>query len=142
MPLTAPTDLSSLIALPAYSDARGLLVAIEGTIDVPFSIARAYYIVAAEGARRGCHAHRTLEQVAVCITGSCRMLLDDATERREVLLDRPDQGLYIGPMRWREIHDFSEGCALLVLASAHHDEADYIRDYPAFLAEAQAQAAS
>lgn len=139
MPLTAPTDL---IALPAHSDARGMLVAIEGTIDVPFSIARVYYILGTERAKRGFHAHRELQQLLISVKGSCRVIVDNGRERREHLLSQPDQGLRISPMHWLEMCDFSKDCALLVLASAHYDEADYICDYPAFVAEAQAQPAS
>jgi dTDP-4-dehydrorhamnose 3,5-epimerase len=99
---------------------------------VPFTIKRVYYIVPSDGAARGFHAHKSLEQLLVCPTGSCRIVLDDGRQRTEHQLSSADRGLYIGPMAWREMHDFSAGCVLLVLASAAHNEADYIRDYEEF----------
>lgn len=119
---------------PEIADERGMLVALEGGRNVPFEIKRVYYLYGlAPEARRGFHAHRTLQQVAICLSGRCRMLLDNGTERAEMLLDRPDRGLHIGPMIWREMYDFSEGCVLMVLASEHYDEGDYIRNYDEFL---------
>ncbi|MBA3511526.1 MAG: WxcM-like domain-containing protein [Sphingomonas sp.] len=115
-----------------------MLVSIEAK-DVPFPINRVYYILAAEGASRGFHAHRRLDQLMICVKGSCRLIVDDGRERREVTLDRPDRGLHIGRMQWREMHDFTADSVVLVLASAPHDEADYIRDYESFLAETRAQ---
>ena len=70
------------------------------------------------------------------IAGGCRIVLDDGRKRSEYRLEEPDVGLYVGPMTWREMHDFTEGAVLLVLASAPHDEADYIRDYDDFLTAA------
>lgn len=137
-----PADVSPLVPLPAHCDERGLLVAIEGGRDIPFPIARVYYILGSDRVARGFHAHRELEQVAVSVSGSCRMVLDDGTQRSEVLLDRPDRGIHIGRMIWHEMHDFSADSVLLVLASAAHDEADYIRDYPAFLSELAGRARS
>jgi len=84
--------------------------------------------------RRGYHAHRDLQQVAICISGSCKFLLDDGRERVEnVILDSPNKGLFIDKMIWREMYDFSDDCILLVLASEYYDESDYIRDYEEFL---------
>ena len=85
------------------------------------------------GVRRGFHAHRDLQQVLICVSGSCKIHLDNGRETAEVLLDKPWEGLYISNDMWREMYDFSEGAVLLVLASRHYDEADYIRDYDAFL---------
>ena len=82
---------------------------------------------------RGFHAHINLKQIAFCIQGSCKMLMDSGKEKQEVVLCQPNQGLKIPPMVWHEMHDFSEDCVLLVLASEHYDETDYIRDYDDFL---------
>jgi len=128
-----------LIPLASRGDERGSLVAIEGTSDVPFDIARVYYVFGTTaGVTRGRHAHRALNQLAVAVAGSCTMLLDDGASRVEVRLDDPETGLTLGPMIWREMSDFSPDCVLLVLADAAYDEADYIRDYAQFLALARA----
>ena len=117
-----------------HGDERGQLVALEGGKDIPFEIKRVYYMYdTGEGVRRGYHAHRSLEQILVCIHGSCWVMLDDGRERKEVPLERPYEGLYIGPGMWREMHDFSPDAVLMVLASELYDEADYIRDYDEFL---------
>lgn len=117
-----------------HGDDRGQLVAIEGEKDIPFAVRRVYYIYdTMPGVRRGCHAHRNLQQILLCVHGSCRILLDNGYEREEVLLDNPGEGLYISNDTWREMYDFSEGAVLLVLASQNYDNADYIRDYAEFL---------
>lgn len=122
-----------LTDLPVKGDERGRLVALEGQRDLPFDIARVYYIFDSEpNAPRGFHAHRNLQQYAVCVRGSCIMRLDNGREQCEVRLNRPDQALYIGSMVWREMHDFTPDCVLMVLADALYDEADYIRDYDRF----------
>ena len=120
-------------------DARGQLVAIEGEREVPFAIARVYYVYATSPKTvRGLHAHRTLEQVAVAVAGSCTMLLDDGQHRVSVRLDDPASALTLPPMVWHEMSDFSPDCVLMALASAAYDEADYIRDYAEFSALANA----
>lgn len=122
------------IHFPPHGDDRGQLVAIEELADLPFDIQRVYYIYdTLPGVRRGFHAHRDLQQVLICVSGSCKIHLDNGRETAEVLLDKPWEGLYISNDMWREMYDFSEGAVLLVLASRHYDEADYIRDYDAFL---------
>jgi dTDP-4-dehydrorhamnose 3,5-epimerase len=124
----------ALVDLSVKGDARGSLIALEGGRDVPFDIARVYYVYATEpNVDRGFHAHRQLRQFAVAVSGGCTMVLDDGKERAEVRLDRPSLGLTIGPMVWREMREFTPHCVLLVLADALFDEADYIRDYEHFL---------
>lgn len=119
---------------PPHGDERGQLVAIEQFKDLPFEIRRVYYIYdTLEGVRRGFHAHLNLEQILICVKGSCKIHLDDGTETAEVLLDKPDEGLYIANNMWREMYDFSPDAVLLVLASEYYDEADYIRNYDQFL---------
>lgn len=123
----------TLVRHRAIADARGALVALEAGREVPFGIARAYWVYGVDPASpRGFHAHRALHQWAVCVAGSCRMRLSDGHEWREAVLDSPDLALHIGPMIWHEMHDFAPGTVLLVLASAAYDEADYIRDFSAF----------
>lgn len=117
-----------------HGDERGQLVAIEQNKDIPFKIKRVYYMYdTTEGTRRGFHAHKSLEQVLICVSGSCKILLDDGTEKAEVPLDKPNKGLYISNNMWREMFDFSSDAVLMVLASEEYDEADYIRDYDAFI---------
>lgn len=116
-------------------DERGALIALEQLSEmIPFDIKRVYYIFGTqEKVRRGFHAHRKLRQVAFCVSGSCRILLDDGIERQEVLLDHPAKGLFIEQMIWHEMYNFSSDCVLLVIASELYDESDYIRNYDHFL---------
>lgn len=124
--------LINLISLPSLGDERGGLVALESNGAVPFDIKRVYYIFNTQNVPRGFHAHKALLQLAICLKGSCTMLLDDGVVREKILLDSPLQGLLIPNMVWREMHDFSDDCVLLVLASEIYDESDYIRDYQQF----------
>ena len=126
-------SLIELVNFPPLGDERGSLVALEAHKTVPFDVKRVYYIFGTQaGVSRGFHAHRALQQVAVCVTGKCRMVLDDGQRREEVWLDAPTKGLLISDLVWREMHDFSPDCVLLVLASEHYNEADYIRSYDEF----------
>ena len=127
------SKLVQWIEFPPLGDDRGSLVALEGNKTVPFDIKRVYYIFGTEpGVVRGFHAHKALKQVAVCVTGNCRILLDNGLEKVDVWLDSPVRGIVIEEMVWREMHDFSPDCVILVLASEHYDEGDYIRDYDEF----------
>lgn len=131
--------LVQFVEFPPLGDNRGSLVALEALKTVPIDIKRVYYIFGTKaGVSRGFHAHKNLKQVAVCVTGSCRMVLDNGHERKEVLLDSPTRGLLIEDLVWREMHDFSPDCVLLVLASEHYDETDYIRNYQDFIKEVNA----
>ncbi|CRM20152.1 MULTISPECIES: sugar 3,4-ketoisomerase [Pseudomonas] len=119
-------------------DNRGELIAIEVGVDkiIPFEIKRVYYIYAtAPGISRGFHAHRNLKQIAICVSGTCKMVLDNGTVREETIMHSATRGLVIESMIWREMHDFSPDCVLLVLASEHYEESDYIRSYETFLEE-------
>ena len=117
-----------------HGDDRGMLVALEEFKDIPFEIKRVYYLYdTKEGVRRGFHAHKSLEQILVCIHGSCKVLLDNGHEKKNVSLEKPYEGLYISNDIWREMYDFSSDAVLLVLASDFYKEEDYIRDYDDFL---------
>lgn len=117
-----------------HGDERGQLVALEEFKDIPFRIKRVYYMYdTADGFVRGKHAHKKLEQILVCIHGSCKILLDNGTEKKVVPLEKPYEGVYVASGMWREMYDFSEDAVLLVLASELYDESDYIRDYDEFL---------
>ena len=127
-------SLIQLIPFPQLGDDLGSLVALEGGKTVPFVIQRVYYLFGTQlGVSRGFHAHHKLQQVAVCVTGRCRMLLDDGQKREEVWLDSSTKGISLPPMVWHEMHEFSSDCVLLVLASEHYDEKDYIRNYEDFV---------
>ena len=123
-----------MLNLTKHGDERGLLVAAESGKDIPFDIKRVYYITGvSDNKRRGFHAHKALRQVLFCISGSCKVMLDDGSEKTDVLLDSPNEGLIIEPKVWHEMFDFSEGAVILVLASGHYDESDYIRNYDNFI---------
>ena len=117
-----------------HGDDRGQLVAIEAMKDLPFQVKRVYYIYdTLPNVRRGFHAHKRLEQILICVHGSCKIHLDNGHDTAEVTLDKPHEGLYIANNMWREMYDFSDGAVLLVLASEYYDEADYIRNYEDFI---------
>ncbi|MGI0116920.1 dTDP-4-dehydrorhamnose 3,5-epimerase [Zooshikella sp. RANM57] len=121
---------------PVIGDDRGSLIALEKRKEIPFDIKRVYYIYdTKKGVSRGFHAHRKLEQVIICLSGKCSLILDDGIKRKKVDLESPNVGLYIRNMIWREMHDFSSDCVLMVLASEHYNESDYIRDYSCFIKE-------
>lgn len=125
--------LVKLIHFPVLHDARGAMVALEATRIVPFDIRRVYYIFDTKaGVSRGFHAHKALRQIAICLRGKCRITLDNGTLREDVWLDEPTKGLVIDDMIWREMHDFSSDCVLMVLANKYYDESDYIRSYEEF----------
>ena len=114
-------------------DERGNLIAIEENKNIPFEIKRVYYIFdTKDGVRRGFHAHKNLEQVLVCVNGSCEILLDDGKEKSITKLENRNEGLFIEKLVWREMFNFSADCVLMVLASDYYDEKDYIRDYNEF----------
>lgn len=117
-----------------HGDERGILISLEENHNIPFDIRRCYFMYNTQpGVSRGFHAHKTLQQVLICVKGSCRILLDDGEEKQLVTLDRPNKGLYIASDTWRVMQDFSEDAVLMVLADQLYDESDYIRDYDAFL---------
>lgn len=122
------------ITFQTHGDEQGILVAVEGCKDIPFQIRRVYYMYGtSEEATRGRHAHKSLQQVLICVHGSCKIRLDDGKERETFLLDHPEEGLYISHAIWREMFDFSSDSVLMVLASEPYDQSDYIRDYEEFL---------
>ena len=126
-------SLIKIINFPSIADDRGSLVAMETIDKVPFEIKRVYFIFdTLKDVSRGFHAHKQLKQIAICVSGKCRMVIDDGKNREEVWLDSPSKGIFIDTNLWREMHDFSEDCVLLVLASEHYNESDYIRSYDDF----------
>ncbi len=127
-----------LVQLLANESDKGSLIAIEGSDTIPFDIARVYYIYGVgAGDRRGFHSHKDLEQVLICVNGSVKILVEDGFTRDVIELNSPDQGLYVGPMVWREMFDFSEGAVLMVLASRKYMPSDYEKDHERFLSSAR-----
>lgn len=123
-----------IIQFQKHGDDRGQLVALENNKEIPFKIKRVYYMFETlEGVRRGYHAHKKLEQILICTSGRCKIHLDDGKETKEIILDKPFEGLYIKSNIWREMYDFSPDAVLMVLASEIYDESDYIRNYDEFL---------
>lgn len=117
-----------------HGDERGQLVALEEYKDIPFEIKRVYFVYdTKDGVVRGHHAHKSLQQILVCVHGTCKILLDNGTEKKIVPLEKPYEGLYIANNIWREMYDFSPDAVLLVFASELYNEQDYIRDYDEFL---------
>lgn len=129
-----PLDDCRLFQLPKIEDRRGNLTFIEGGRHVPFDIQRVYYLYDVPGgAERGGHAHRNLHQFIVAMSGSFDVKIDDGSRKATFHLNRSYSGLYLCPMIWREIDNFSSASVCMVVASARYDENDYLRDYDEFV---------
>ena len=128
-------DDCRIISLPKISDPRGSLTFVEGGEHIPFKIKRVYYLYDVPGgAERGGHAHKGLQQLIIAMSGSFDVSLDDGRKRRRIHLDRSYYGLYVCPMIWRELDNFSSGSVCLVLASSRYDAADYFSNFGEYLA--------
>lgn len=129
-----------LVDLPKITDPRGNLTFVEGGNHIPFDIQRAYYLYDVPGgAERGGHAHKGLQQLIIAMSGSFDVVLDDGREKKRYHLNRSYTGLYVCPMIWRELDNFSSGSVCMVLASQKYDEDDYYRDYSDFLSKVEEQ---
>lgn len=128
-------DKCKIVELPKISDPRGNLTFIEGNQHIPFDIRRVYYLYDVPGgAERGGHAHKELSQLIIAMSGSFDVILDEGEgKRKRVHLNRSYQGLYVCPMMWRELDNFSSGSVCMVLASHVYDESDYYREYSDYL---------
>ena len=130
-----------MIQLPKIHDPRGNLSFIESGQHIPFEIQRVYYLYDVPGGSdRGSHAHKTLHQFIIAMSGSFDVVLNDGQETRRFHLNRSYNGLYVCPMMWRDLDNFSSGSVCMVLASSHYNELDYIRDYQQFLTQARPDA--
>lgn len=128
-------SLIQRVDFQTIGDDRGLLVSLEGAKNIPFDIKRVYYMTGLHpDMPRGFHAHKDLQQVIICLAGSFKLIVDDGRHRESIELNSPDTGVLLGNMLWREMHDFSNGCVLMVVASNHYIEDDYIRSYSEFIA--------
>lgn len=127
-------DACQMVNLPKITDTRGNLTFVEGGNQIPFDIQRVYYLYDVPGgAERGGHAHKGLHQLIIAMSGSFDVVLDDGKEKKRIHMNRSYNGLYVCPMIWRELDNFSSGSVLMVLASNKYDEEDYYRDYAAFM---------
>lgn len=124
---------NSNMKFQVIGDERGSLISLEAMKNIPFNIKRVYYIYGVDPKiPRGFHAHKDLQQVLVCVNGSCTIILDDGNVKTEHILNEPDQGVLVDKMVWHEMHNFSEDCILMVLASDIYKEEDYIRNFDDF----------
>jgi len=129
-----PLDNCRLIDLPKIHDPRGNLTFVESNNQIPFAIERVYYLYDVPGgSERGGHAHKELHQLIIAMSGSFDVTLDDGKGKKRVHLNRSYNGLYVCPMIWRELDNFSSGAVCMVLASNKYSESDYYRDYAEFM---------
>jgi dTDP-4-dehydrorhamnose 3,5-epimerase-like enzyme len=127
-------ELCKILDLPKITDPRGNLTFIEAGVHIPFDIQRVYYLYDVPGGSdRGGHAHKELNQFIVAMSGSFDVVLDDGKEKKRVHMNRSYNGLYICPMIWRELDNFSSGAVCMVLASNKYTEEDYLRNYAEFM---------
>lgn len=127
-------DKCQILEMPRINDPRGNLTFIEADRHIPFKIQRVYYLYDVPGgAERGGHAHKNLHQLIIAMSGSFDIHLDDGSEKKSIHLNRSYNGLYVCPMVWREMDNFSSGAVCMVLASDYYEESDYFRDYHNFL---------
>lgn len=128
---------TAIMKFKEIKDKYGCLTPIESEMDIPFGIRRVYYISKVDSeVTRGYHSHRKLHQILICVNGSVKIRLKNPCGEEIVELNDSSKGLYIGPLIWREMFDFSDEAVLLVLASEHYDVDDYIRNYDFYLDEA------
>lgn len=131
-------DDCRLIDLPRIKDERGNLTVIESGRHIPFEIKRVFYLYDVPGgATRGGHAHKALHQVLIAMSGSFTVTVDDGSKQKKFRLNRSYFGLYMPPLIWREIDDFSSGSVCLAVVSDFFDESDYYRTYEEFLERAR-----
>lgn len=130
-------DQYKILEFGEFGDERGNLVVAEGGgRDIPFEIKRVFYLYGSDATIvRGQHANRRTEFVLINVSGTSRVKVDNGFEQDIIELNKPRMGLYIPTMMWKDMYDFSADSVLLCLASEHYDDAEYIRDYDAFLRE-------
>ena len=127
---------AEIVQFSIHGDDRGWLIALEGGRDIPFEGRRVYYIYGTRSDMpRGFHAHKHLKQMLIAVSGSVTVSCEFGATKERFLLDSPSRGLLLEGLIWREMHDFSPDCVLMVFASEHYREEDYIRDYNVFRQE-------
>ena len=134
-------EFYSVLTFRELGDERGNLVVVEGNEDIPFDIARVFYLYGTDGTMvRGKHANRNSQFVLINVAGSSKVKVDDGLGHVQVVnLDKPRMGLYLPPMVWKEMYDFSEDSVILALSDQHYDGTEYIRDYDQFRREVKKQ---
>jgi hypothetical protein len=133
-------ELCKIVELPKIADPRGNLTFIESNRHIPFAVQRVYYLYDVPGgSERGGHAHNNLHEFIIAMSGSFDIVLQDGSEKKRFHLNRSYYGLYVCPMIWRELDNFSSGSVCMVLASTLYDEEDYYRDYTAYLRALEAK---
>lgn len=131
-------SIINIIDLSVIGDKRGSLISLEQCRNVPFEIKRVYYMYGMDSQLpRGFHAHKRLRQLAVCVNGSCEVLIDNGNSQEVVRLNDPSKGLLIEPYQWHVMQSFTRDCILMVLADDYYNESDYIRNYDDFLRNLQ-----
>lgn len=136
--MSQASSLARLIELPVISDPRGNLCFVESSKHMPFDIARIFYLYdVPSGSMRAGHAHYRLHQLMLPLSGSFDVMLHDGEREERIQLNRPNVGLHIRPMIWRELVNFSAGSVCVVLASTPYDESDYIREFDDFVEQAR-----
>jgi hypothetical protein len=131
--MKGPTNPPRIINLQRIADAKGNLTPIEGGRDLPFEILSAFYTYDIPGGEsRGGHAHYKMQQFIIAASGSFEVVIDDGRQQQSFFLNRSYYGLYLPPMIWRDLTNFSSGSVCLVFASERYDELDYIRDHGEF----------
>ena len=137
-----PVEQCKILELPKIQDSRGNLTFVEGSQHVPFDIKRVYYLYDGPGgASRAAHGHKALHQLMIAMSGSFDVTVDDGNEARLFHLNRSYNGLYIPPMIWRDLDNFSSGSVCMVLASDYYDEADYFRNRDDFIRAVRGESA-
>ena len=130
-----------MLEFSQHGDDRGHLVVAEGMKDIPFDIKRVFYIYGSDkDVVRGKHANRKTEFVLINVAGTSKVKVKDGEGNEAIFyLNRPHMGIYLPTMVWKDMYDFSEDSVLLVLASEHYDDSEYIRDYNEFVNEISAR---
>ena len=129
-------DRYKVLEFADFGDERGNLVVIEGGENIPFEIKRMFYIYGSDDTVvRGQHANKQTSFVMINVSGTSKVRIDDGKEERVIELNKPRMGLYLSPMLWKDMYDFSADSVLIVLADTHYDAGEYIRDYDEYLKE-------
>lgn len=129
-----------VLSFPEHGDERGQLIVVEGGMNIPFEIKRVFYMCDSDDTVvRGQHANRKTEFVIINVKGTAKIKVDTGEKQEIINLDKPQIGLYLSRMVWKDMYDFSSDSVLLVLASEHYDATEYIRDYETFCKEVKEQ---
>lgn len=118
--------MARIISIKTIADNRGKLSVIQD--ELPFDVKRIFYIYNADGATRGGHRHHNTRQVAVCVSGECKIFVNNGFEKKVFNLNSPEVCLLLDPEDFHTMYDFANNAVLLVFASEKYDPADYIHE--------------